>query len=138
MPAYGNGYYNQLDLPYAIGDVLNRYDYNMIDFAAIYRKTIAKKHELYAAAGLSYAWGKYIEITNRHNEPGYPDWIFESESRNAKHLGLIAELGYTYLLTNRINMGVSESIRAYNALPIQLYLNVNLVYSFNWGASKKI
>lgn len=131
----GNGYYNKLDFPYAIGDVLNRYDYKMIDLSAIYRKPIALRHEIYAAAGVSYAWGRYIEITKRHNEPGYPDWIFESETKKAQHLGLMAELGYNYLLKNRINIGVSEAIRAYHALPIQLYFNINFGYSFNWASS---
>ena len=138
-PTHGNGYteyYNPYS-DYAVGEVSNRFNYQMLELSGIYQNKFCKRHSFFGAIGISYSCGKYDELISAYRAPGYSDWLLEYETKKGQHLGLVGELGYNYFLCdNRINIGVSEAVRVYPNLPAQLYLNINIGYNFNWTKKK--
>jgi hypothetical protein len=135
-----NGYYEPFKQPQdlRIGDIDRHFNYGAIDLEIIYQLLPIKRHELYTGVGISYTWGKYSKYTSIYNHPGYPDWVASLTTTKHYDLGLIAELGYNYMIfKNRVNIGISETVKGYTSLPFQFYTNVNLGYNFNWGMKKK-
>jgi hypothetical protein len=135
-PIYAIGYAERLKQPfYEVGQILGRSGHNMIDVSGTYQHKLNHKHALWAGLGVSYTWGKYSEITKIYN--GGWGRELRIEQKKSKHIGLMAELGYNYfMLNNRINIGASESVRAYPNMPLQLYFNLNLGYNFSWKKPK--
>jgi hypothetical protein len=122
---------------FSVGRIIRRYNHNMIDVSGTYQHKLNHKHALWAGLGVSYTWGEYEYVKSFYKPFGNSDAILDVESKSAKYLGLIGELGYNYFMfNNRINIGVSESVRAYPNMPLQLYFNLNLGYNFSWKKPK--
>ena len=139
-PSRGNGYTEEFNpnSEYTVGEISNRFNYQLFDLSCVYKMQLKSKHELYGSAGLSYTWGKYDKIITAYRSPGNLDWLIQYQTLDGRHIGLVCEFGYNYLIVNnRINVGLSESIRAYSGLPVQLYFNLNLGYNFELIAKRK-
>jgi hypothetical protein len=77
-------------------------------------------------AGISYIWGKRTKYTGYlPNEYDY------------RKIGMLAEAGYNYnFCHHRLNIGLSETMKAHNGVPVILYTNLNIGYNFNWKNKK--
>ena len=112
------------------GDIERRYDYQLFDLTALYVLPI-KKHVLQAGAGPSYCFGMNQYLISIYRQPGHEDWLSELGNVRANYLGIMATVSYSYELSERFNIGVSETMRYYPRMSAQYYFNVNIDYKFN-------
>lgn len=96
-----------------------------LDFSGTYRIVAQKHHEVSVGAGVSYIWGKQTKYKG----------IFPNEYDYRK-IGVLVEAGYNYIFSRRLNIGLSETLKAHNGVPLILYTNLNIGYNFNWKAKK--
>ncbi len=119
----------------SIGHIYERAKYNTIDVMAAYRLPLGR-HELYAAAGVSTAFGVDYALKSYYFGGGFAEGGCEFEidfnEIKAHHLGAAWEAGYNYNFAHqRLNIGTSISGQHY-AADFNLYtVKLNLGYNFN-------
>lgn len=102
------------DTTVTIGELIQMYDYKMLDVYASYKFSLFKnKHFLNAGVGASYTWGNnsYLET--------YTVYLFEKHitavQKKLNHYGALANISYDYhFLKNRFVTGANIRGRFYN------------------------
>lgn len=97
-----------------------------VDIIASYKIVTHKHHEVYVGSGPSY-----IRLERTEYSGYFP------LSYNHRKIGIVAEAGYNYTFCRqRLNIGLSETMKAHKDVPLLLYTNLNIGYNFNWKVKK--
>lgn len=134
---HGFKQYDVINANVPSGTIEWRLDYYTVSMLALYSKAY-KNHEFYAGVGLAYTSGTNDVIISTYQEPGYPDFLIESELRKAAYFGPSWEVGYNYLwMGKHINTGLSLAGSHYPSEFTELNFKINLGYNFSIKKHKK-
>lgn len=116
---------------YEKGAVLQHINYHMLDVSVYFDHPIGQKHTVYGAIGISKTWGT-DEVLVEGYDPNEWVCILPSDFRKASYYGTRYEVGYNYMMFNRINIGPSFVLQSYPKQFNQYTLNFNMGYNFNF------
>lgn len=124
------GIYNDVNTATApMGSIVARHWYHMIELSPTYSRSFGR-HEVLAAAGLSFARGSVDVLTHRPSGDGW-DCIPPTSQYTLMNLGAVAEAGYNIHYLRCMSTGLSVAARYYNPQFSTYALQLNIGYNFN-------
>ena len=124
------GVENDVDMNTApMGSITSRYWYHMVELSPTYSRRFGR-HEVFAAAGLSFARGSVDVLTHRPSGDGW-DCIPPTSQYTLMNLGAVPEAGYNIHYLRCMSTGLSATARYYNKQFSTYTLQLNIGYNFN-------